>query len=127
MTAMRTMGLAPVLQPEADVAESACGYVVRLPVDGFAKDELEVEVSDHLVTVRGDQQRTPADTEAFLLHERLEENFKLPADADTSALTANYAHGVLVLQVPRSPHLSLVPRRVPVERPLTVNPDASGV
>jgi HSP20 family protein len=121
MTAMRTMGLAPVLPPETDVTESACGYTVRLPVAGFAQDELEVEVSDHTVTVRGDQKRTRADDGAFLLHERLEESFRLPADADTTHVTANYDRGALVLRVARAPHMSLVPHRVPIERRRSVN------
>jgi HSP20 family protein len=127
MTAMRTMGLTPVLPPDANVTETPCGYSVRLPVNGFARDELEVEVSDHMVTVRGDQKRTGANDDPFMLHERLEESFALPTDADSSALTANYAHGALVLRVPRSPHVSLTPRRVQIESRWSVNPDASGV
>jgi HSP20 family molecular chaperone IbpA len=102
MTAIRTMGLAPVLPSDANVTETPCGYSVRLPVTGFARDELEVEVSDHVVSVRGDQKRTGPNGGPFVLHERLEETFALPTDADPSALTANYAHGALVLRVPRS-------------------------
>lgn len=115
MTAMRTMGLAPVNPPTASVEEKPCGYTVRLPVNGFARDELEVEVSDHLVTVRGDQKRTPADVGAFRLHERLEETFKLPADADTTRVSANFRDGALVFHIPRSYGTH------------RINPDASGV
>ena len=97
------------------ITETPCGYSVRLPVKGFARDELEVEVSDHMVTVRGDQKRTGPNDGLFVLHERLEESFALPTDADSSGLTANYSQGALVLRVPRSPHMSLTPRRVQID------------
>ena len=55
MTAVRTMGLAPVLPPEASVEQSANEYVVHLAVPGFSQEELEVEIAGRFVTVRGDQ------------------------------------------------------------------------
>ena len=78
MTAMRTMGLAPVLPLEASVEQSADEYVVRLAVPGFAQGELEVEIAGRFVTVRGDQTQTTTDNAPFRLHERLEERFQLP-------------------------------------------------
>ena len=83
MTAMRTMGLAPVLPPEASVEESANEYVVHLVVPGFAQEELEVEIAGRFVTVYGDQTQTVIEDVPFRLHERLEERFQLPADVDT--------------------------------------------
>jgi HSP20 family molecular chaperone IbpA len=118
MTPMRTIGLAQVTRSDASVAEAPCGYTVRLPVRGFAQDELELDVSDSVVTVRGDQVKTPTDGGPFVLHERLEESFELPADADTQHVTANYVDGVLVVEIAR--FLRLTPRRC-------VNPEASGV
>jgi HSP20 family molecular chaperone IbpA len=60
MTAMRTMGLAPVLPPGSGVENSAKEYVVHLRVPGFAQEKLEVEIAGRFVTVRGDQ--TPRST-----------------------------------------------------------------
>ncbi len=75
MTAMRTMGLAPVLPPEASVEQSANEYVVHLAVPGFAQEELEVEIAGRFVTVHGDQTETAIEGVPFRLHDRLEERF----------------------------------------------------
>ena len=127
MTAMRTMGLAPVLPPEASVEESANEYVVHLVVPGFAQEELEVEIAGRFVTVYGDQTQTVIEDVPFRLHERLEECFQLPADVDTDRVTAAYAHGALELHAPRTSGARKTPRKVPIEHRFGVNPDASGV
>jgi len=127
MTAMRTMGLAPVLPPEASVDKSAKEYVVRLAVPGFAQEELEVEIASRFVTVRADQVETAIDDGPFRLHERLEERFQLPADVDTEGITATYRHGALELRAPRTNGSSKTPRKVPIVHRAAVNPDASGV
>jgi HSP20 family protein len=127
MTAMRTMGLAPVLPPAASVEESANEYIVHLAVPGFAQEELEVEIAGRFVMVRGDQTQTAIEDVPFRLHERLEERFQLPADVDTDRVTAVYAHGALELHAPRTNGGRKTPWKVPIEHRFGVNPDASGV
>jgi HSP20 family protein len=127
MTAMRTMGLAPVLPPEASVEQLPNEYVVHLAVPGFAQEELEVEIAGRFVIVRGDQTETSIEDVPFRLHERLEERFQLPADVDTDRVTAAYTHGGLKLHAPRTNGGRRTPRKVPIEHRFGVNPDASGV
>jgi HSP20 family protein len=127
MSAMRTMGLAPVLPPEASVDTSTNEYVVHLALPGFAREELEVEITNRVVTVRGDQTRPALEDGPFLLHERLEETFALPADVDTEQVTAAFARGALELHAPRTNGHSGTPRRLPVGKRNGVNADASGV
>lgn len=127
MTAMRTMGLAPVLPPESTVEQSAKEYVVHLRVPGFAQEELEVQIAGRFVTVRGDQTQTTIDNRPFRLHERLEESFQLPPDVDAERITATFAHGALELHAPRIRDGRGKPRKVPIGRRTAVNPDASGV
>jgi HSP20 family protein len=127
MTAMRTMGLAPVLPPEASVDTSAKEYVVRLALPGFAQEELEVEIAGRFVTVRGDQLETGIDELPFRLHEQFEERFELPGDVDTEGVSASYRHGALELRAPRTNGISKGPRKVPIGHRIAVNADASGV
>ena len=127
MTVMRTMGLAPVLPPEASVEQSPNEYVVHLAVPGFAQEELEVEIAGRFVTVSGDQTQTSIEDGPFRLHERLEERFQLPADVDMDRVTAAYTHGALELHAPRTKGERKTPRKVPIEHRFGVNPDASGV
>lgn len=124
MTAMRTMGLAPVLPADATVTETSKEYVVSLPTPGFARQELEVQLADRTLTIRGDQRQTSTDHGSFKIHERIEESFQLPPDVDTDRLVATYAHGTLEIHVPRLSVRSGV-RRVPIVRRRVWNPDAA--
>ncbi len=124
MATMRTVGEGHTLPPHAHVQERDDEYVVELDVADFTQRELAVEVTGLLVTVRGDQLEADGDaTLAFRLHERLEESFRLPDDADPGGLVAFYKHGTLQLHAPRTRQ---EPRQVPVEPAPwhLVNPDA---
>lgn len=126
MAAMRAVGNGFRLPAHANVHEEAGRYVVELDVSDFAESELSVETLGPRVTVRGDQLETPEDDGmAFRLHERLEETFRLPDDADADRVRAVYKHGTLELHAPRTP---LAPRRLPIEHPsYLVNPNAEPV
>ena len=124
MTVMRTVGTGHRPPAHANVREDACGYVIQLDVSDFLESELTVEVVGQRVTVRGAQEEEPGDdTAAFRLHERLEESFRLPDDADADLIYVFYEHGALAIHVPRR---RLEPRSVPIQHrsPYVVNRDA---
>jgi HSP20 family molecular chaperone IbpA len=80
-----------------------------------------------VLTVRGDQTESPGDDgKPFRIHERLEESFRLPDDADLDDIQIFYQHGVLEIRVAR---VLLTPHRLRIERRRSglVNPDAEGV
>ena len=54
MAALTTSGRAPALPPDALVTETVGEYVVQLAVPGFRADDLDIEVAEHTVTIRGD-------------------------------------------------------------------------
>jgi len=84
---------------------------------------MTIEVLGPVVTVRGDQLETQEDEGcAFRLHERLEESFRLPDDAEPTLMRAFYKHGTLELH---APHARPGPHLIPIEpAPFVVNPDA---
>jgi HSP20 family protein len=100
------IGFAPVLAPAADVYETDDEFVVELEVPGYEEKELSVEVSDHMLAIKGS--RTKAKDEErkeFTLHERLERAFErrfiLPSEADTEHLKAVFGEGVLEVHAPK--------------------------
>jgi HSP20 family molecular chaperone IbpA len=124
MAAMRAVGTGHRLPAHANVHDDGREYVVELDVSDFLPSELVVEVVGPRVTVHGDQLQSQDDDQVvFRLHERLEESFRLPDDADPEPMRAFYAHGTLELHVPRR---GLEPRRVPIEHrsPFVGNPNA---
>jgi HSP20 family protein len=99
-------GLAPALLPAADVYDTADAFVVELEVPGYSEKELDIEVSDHTLTVKGEQSETKQEKEKnFRLHERLEfefeRRFALPTEADTARMKATFDKGVLKIQAPK--------------------------
>src|SRR3972149_639485 len=80
-------GFAPAALPAADVYETDDEIVVELEVPGFEEKELEIEVADHTLTVKGQRTETKEEKEkAFQLKERLqspfERRFPLPTGTD---------------------------------------------
>jgi HSP20 family protein len=103
--------------PSADVYEHGDEYVVELEVPGYGRDELEVEVIDHTLTVKGERREETEETARTMrVHERLattfERSFMLPAEVDTEHLEAAYGKGVLTLHLPKT--VEATPRRVEI-------------
>jgi len=110
-------GFASPLVPAADVYETDDAFVVELEVPGYAEKELDIEVSDHTLTVKGEQTEAKQEKEKdFRLHERLEKHFErrfeLPPEADTEHLRAVFEKGVLEVHAPKSPEAK--PRKIPI-------------
>jgi HSP20 family molecular chaperone IbpA len=125
MPAMRAVGTGHQLSERARVRRDTDVYVIELDVSDFREDELSVDALGPCITVRGDQHAIPSDDgKAFRIHERLEESFRLPDDADADRITVVYKHRALEIHAPRK---QLEVRRLRIERPpfAVINPDVS--
>jgi HSP20 family protein len=107
---LEDVGFGPITMPAADVYETPDEFVVELEVPGYEEKELGIEVSDHMLTVKGEVTREKEEKDkdrAFLLHERLERTFErrftLPEVADTEKVTATFTKGVLEIHAPKEP------------------------
>lgn len=104
--AFEEFGFAPGVLPAADLYETPSEFVLELEVPGYEEKELGIEVSDHLLTVKGQRREAKEETKrTFRLRERLEREFErrfeLPADADTKHVQATFEKGVLEVHAPR--------------------------
>ena len=111
------VGLVPTLTPAADIYDADDELVVELEVPGFGENELEIEVSNHTLTVKGERKEERETKEKALhLRERLEATFErsfvLPTEADSEHLTATYDKGVLTLHVPKA--VRAEPRKIEI-------------
>lgn len=101
------VGFAPTLLPAADIYETKNEFVVEVDVPGYEEKEIEIEVFDHTLVVKGEQRETTAKEEkSFRLHERLEREFErrfaLPAEADTDHVKAKFVKGVVQVHAPKT-------------------------
>jgi HSP20 family molecular chaperone IbpA len=110
--------LSPAFVPAADVYETEKEFVFEVEVPGFDQKELEIEVTDHTMTVRGHREAETAKSEQTLrLHERLEtafeRSFQLPPEADGELVKATFGKGLLILHVPKV--AQPIQRKIPIE------------
>lgn len=100
------IGFAPVLAPAADVYETGEEFVVELEVPGYQEKELSVEVSDHMLAIKGSHTKEKDEEhKEFALRERLEREFErcfvLPDEADTEHMKAVFREGLLEVRAPK--------------------------
>lgn len=115
MAAMRVVGDNHQLPAHACVREDGREYLIALDVSDFTENDLTIEICGSRLTVHGTQEPAPADEGMpFRLHERFEESFRLPDDADAAQVKVFFKHGTLEIHAPRT---RLEPRRVPIEHP----------
>jgi HSP20 family molecular chaperone IbpA len=113
MTCTRTVGNGLKPPAHANVRKLQGAYLIELDVADFTESEVAVEVFGRQLMIRGDQIETSDDDgKAFRLHERLEESFRLPDDADVQRIKVFYKHGTLEIHVPR---MHLKPQQLPIE------------
>jgi HSP20 family protein len=113
------IGFGPALLPAADVYETKDEFVLQLEVPGYEEKELEIEVTDHVLTVKGERTQVVEEPEKiFRLHERLASEFvrrfELPPEIDTKKVKAIFKAGVLELHAPKAKEL--VPKKIPITK-----------
>jgi HSP20 family protein len=92
--------------PRVDIIETDTGYEVRADIPGVRKEDLRVTHQDGVLTVQGERrQEQKEESERMHRVERLygsfSRSFRLPEDADISALQAQANEGQLTITVPR--------------------------
>ena len=111
------LGFHQTVVPAVDVYERKGEYVYELEVPGFEEKELDIEVTDHVLTVKGERMETKEEKDkTFWLHERLartfERRFELPPEADTEKVKAEFKKGILAVRAPKAK--SLAPKKVEI-------------
>jgi HSP20 family protein len=107
--------------PRVDISESDSAYEVRADIPGVRKEDLRVSLQEGVLTVQGERhQERKEDSERMHRVERLygsfSRSFRLPEDADASAMTASAKDGQLTVTVPRKgPAPSEEPVQIPVQ------------
>ncbi|HWQ23571.1 MAG TPA: Hsp20/alpha crystallin family protein [Gaiellaceae bacterium] len=115
---LEDFGMAPAPLPAADMYETDKELVVELDVPGFDENDLELAVSDHTLTIKGERKQEKEEKEkTFYLHERLEKHFErkftLPPEVDLEHVEAKFRTGVLEVHVPKIEQAKT--RKIPIK------------
>jgi len=106
---LEDFGVAPAQVPAADVMETEKELIVKLDAPGFDEKQLSLEITDHMLTVKGEKTEEKEEKgengKTFHLRERLENRFErtfmLPTEADVEHVGAHFKKGVLEVHVPK--------------------------
>ena len=92
--------------PAADVYRASDGWVVKVDLAGVCSDELEVELHDSVLTIRGCRRDTHY-REGFVYHQmeitysRFEKSIQCPAPIEGASIRQDYSDGFLIIDVRR--------------------------
>jgi HSP20 family protein len=93
--------------PPVDVEETPDQLVFRAELPGLRREDMEVELEDGVLTLRGEKREEQKDESVQgLLYERrwgtFSRRFTLPRAVDANRISASYTDGVLVVRVPKA-------------------------
>ena len=94
--------------PETDVMETEREIRVVTEMPGLKPDDVEVDVENNVLTIRGEkrEERTEGEGGKYHLAERrygtFARSFVLPRDVDADRIEASFEHGVLTVRIPKS-------------------------
>ncbi len=91
-----------------DVADQEEQFVVTASLPGFKPDDVDISITDRVVTVTADSEGSTeaAGADKYVLRERhhgkLSRSVLLPAEVDTEKALAEHKDGVLTLTLPKT-------------------------
>jgi HSP20 family protein len=102
----RTEGL-QMHAPAVDVFEEKDEIVVKAEIPGIEKDSIEVNLSDHILTIKGEKkQEEEVKEENYYRSERSYGSFvrtlELPKDVEADKVKATFKNGVLEVRMPKT-------------------------
>ncbi len=98
--------LADWLSPATEASGSEGAYAISMELPGVSEADIDLSVDDGVVTVRGEkktEEERKGDTWYFSERQygAFRRSFRLPPDADASAVEAHMKDGVLNISVPK--------------------------
>lgn len=102
-----------------DVAEREDGYVVRASIPGLDPDDLDLSISENVLTIRGEMKGEDSqENERYVVRERRMGSFtrsiSFPMAIDAERVDASCENGVLTLRLPKAE--TARPRRIAIGR-----------
>lgn len=91
-------------KPSLDVASGSDDYTIKLELPGVDKKDIEVEVHNHTLTIKGEKRQESEEKEKdFYRIERSYGSFKrilnLPEDADVDSIVSEHKDGILTIKI----------------------------
>jgi len=95
-----------VWNPPVDIYETGDAYVLHADLPGLKKEDIEVQVVENQIAIRGTRKREyQAEEKGFSRYERaegrFERSFRIKEGIDASKVEAKFENGVLTVMLPK--------------------------
>ena len=106
--------------PKVDIFEEGDNFVVKAEIPGIKKEEIEVNLTDDMVTISGEKKKEEkVEKKDYYRFERsfgsFSRSFRLPKDVQADKAKAIFKDGVLELKVPKTEEAKKKEKKVPIE------------
>ena len=96
-----------ISEPAVDLYEENDDIVVKAEMPGLSKDDIDVNITDHLLVLKGEKKKEEEASERdYYRSERVYGSFvrsiPLPAETDPQKAKATFKNGVLEIRLPKS-------------------------
>lgn len=93
-------------QLAVDVYQTANDIVIKAPIAGVKKEDLDVSITNERVSIRGERhENPPSDIESVLVQEcywgSFSRTFELPVAVDSDKASARLVNGILTISIPK--------------------------
>ncbi|MFO1080215.1 MAG: Hsp20/alpha crystallin family protein [Reyranellaceae bacterium] len=91
--------------PKVEVRENDKAYTVTAELPGLDEQDVKVQLEDDVLTISGEKKLERTDDKTHYSERSygsFTRAFTLPSDADRKAISAQFAKGVLSLQIPKA-------------------------
>jgi len=110
----------PIAAPVVDMFEEKDEIVVKAEIPGIDKDHIEVNLGDHMLTIRGEKKKEDeVERENYYRSERSYGSFRrtlpLPAEVSTEKVKATFNNGILEIRLPKTEDAKAKKIKVKVE------------
>jgi HSP20 family protein len=106
--------------PTVDVFEEGDDVVVKAELPGMSKDDIDVKVTDDLITISGEKKKEEkVEKKNYYRMERSYGSFtrslRLPTEVQTEKATAKFKDGVLEVRIPKTEEAKKKEKKVLIE------------
>ncbi len=117
-----------VMLPSVDVITRGEDLLVRAELPGIKPDEIDISVTENVLTIRGERhEKTEVAEDDYQLREMyygsFERSLRLPPDAETDKVHAEYGEGILEITIPKAAAKAPAVHKVPIETVATGAPE----
>jgi len=110
----------PESAPVVDVYDDEDDVVAKVELPGMSKDDIEVELTQHVLTIKGEKKKEEeAKEEDYYRSERIYGSFsrtvELPSEVQSEKAKASFKDGVLEVRVPKTEEAKTKVKKVRVQ------------